>query len=94
MERKIFSSESVGRGHPDKVCDQISDALLDEILKQDENSRCAIECLITKGLLVISGEVTSKACVDYEKVARDVEYFAKKEGLTAHAKSAVVRLED
>lgn len=72
MERKIFSSESVGRGHPDKVCDQISDAILDECLMQDENSRCAIECLITKGLLVISGEITSKAVVDYVAVARSV----------------------
>ena len=72
MERRIFSSESVGRGHPDKVCDQISDAILDECLRQDENSRCAIECLITKGLLVISGEVTSKARLNYESIARGI----------------------
>lgn len=72
MNKKIFSSESVGRGHPDKVCDQISDAILDECLRQDENSRCAIECLITKDLLVISGEVTSKARLDYERIARGI----------------------
>ena len=60
----LFTSESVTEGHPDKICDQISDALLDEYLKQDPDSRVAIETLVTTGLVVIAGEVTSKAKFD------------------------------
>ena len=67
----IFSSESVTEGHPDKVCDQVSDAILDAALKQDTNSRVAIEALVTTGLCVIAGEVTTKAILDYQKIARD-----------------------
>ncbi|MBS3058225.1 MAG: methionine adenosyltransferase [Candidatus Diapherotrites archaeon] len=67
----IFSSESVTEGHPDKVCDAVSDAILDAALKQDTNSRVAIEALVTTGLCVIAGEVTTKAILDYQKIARD-----------------------
>ena len=68
----LFTSESVSEGHPDKVADQISDALLDEFLKQDPDSKFACETLVTTGLVVLSGEVKSKAYVDVQQVARSV----------------------
>jgi S-adenosylmethionine synthetase len=68
----LFTSESVSEGHPDKVADQISDALLDEFLRQDPNSKVACETLVTTGLAVLSGEVKSQAYVDVQKVARKV----------------------
>jgi S-adenosylmethionine synthetase len=68
----LFTSESVSEGHPDKVADQISDALLDEFLKQDPSSKVACETLVTTGLVVLSGEVKTSAYVDVQKVARDV----------------------
>ena len=68
----LFTSESVSEGHPDKVADQISDALLDEFLRQDPTSKVACETLVTTGLVVLSGEVKTEAYVDVQKVARDV----------------------
>ena len=71
MNRKyLFTSESVTEGHPDKLCDQISDAILDAMLRKDPNSRVAVECLTTTGLVVIAGEVTTKADVDIQDIAR------------------------
>ena len=72
LQDYIFTSESVSEGHPDKVCDQISDAILDEHLKGDNRSRVALESLVTTDLIVLSGEITSKTKVDYEKIARGV----------------------
>ena len=72
MERILFTSESVSEGHPDKICDQISDAILDACLAQDPYSRVACECFITTNLLVIGGEITTQAVVDYEGIARQV----------------------
>lgn len=72
MEKNLFTSESVSEGHPDKLCDQISDAILDECLRQDKYSRVACECFVTTNLLVIGGEITTNAKVDYEAVARNV----------------------
>ena len=72
MEKNLFTSESVSEGHPDKLCDQISDAILDECLRQDKYSRVACECFATTNLLVIGGEITTNAKVDYEAVACDV----------------------
>ena len=69
--KKFFTSESVTEGHPDKLCDQISDAVVDEILKRDESARCAVECCAAYDRLLIMGEVTTTAEVDYEKIARD-----------------------
>lgn len=69
---KIYTVESVTSGHPDKVCDQISDAVLDECLKQDPKSRVAVETFGSHGLLVIGGEVTTNAKVNYEEIARKV----------------------
>lgn len=71
-EKVLFTSESVSKGHPDKVCDQISDAILDACLKEDPNSRVACEVFATTDLVVIGGEITTIAEVNYEQVARDV----------------------
>lgn len=68
----LFTSESVSEGHPDKVSDQISDAVLDAMLSEDPHSRVAVETLVTTGLVVLSGEVTTKAYVDVQEVARQV----------------------
>jgi S-adenosylmethionine synthetase len=68
--RRFFTSESVSQGHPDKVCDQISDSILDAMLAQDPNSRVACETLATTGLVVVAGEITSKAVVDFQGVVR------------------------
>ena len=65
-----FTSESVTEGHPDKVCDQISDSILDAMLSQDKESRCAAECLITKNIIHIAGEVKTNAKIDAEQIAR------------------------
>lgn len=70
--KRFFTSESVTEGHPDKVCDRISDGILDELLRQDETTRGAIECCAAYNTLFITGEVTSKAVVNYEEVARKV----------------------
>ncbi len=71
MEKKLFTSESVTEGHPDKICDTISDAILDEILKQDPMSRVACETCVTTGLVIVMGEVTTEAYVDIQKIVRD-----------------------
>ena len=70
MVKFIFTSESVSEGHPDKVCDAISDAILDEYLKQDPNSRVACETLATTGTVFVSGEITSTATVDVENIVK------------------------
>ncbi|MDQ3013212.1 MAG: methionine adenosyltransferase [Acidobacteriota bacterium] len=69
--RFLFTSESVTEGHPDKICDQISDAILDAVLAEDPHGRVACETLATTGLIIISGEITTTARVDYQKVARE-----------------------
>lgn len=68
--KNIFSCESVGKGHPDKAADQIADAILDECLKNDKNARCAIECLITKDVLILGGEVSLNSQINFEAIAR------------------------
>jgi S-adenosylmethionine synthetase len=69
--RFLFTSESVTEGHPDKICDQISDAILDEVLKQDDRGRVACETMVMTGLIIVGGEITTTALVDYPKVARE-----------------------
>ena len=69
--RKLFTSESVTEGHPDKVCDLISDSILDAYLEQDENSRVACETVASKGEIIVTGEITSKGTVDIEKIVRN-----------------------
>lgn len=71
MEKLLFTSESVTEGHPDKMCDQISDAVLDAMLQQDPMSRVACETAITTGLVLVMGEITTKAYVDLQKVVRE-----------------------
>ena len=68
--KKFFTSESVTEGHPDKLCDSISDAIVDEILKADPSARCAVECCAAYNRLLIMGEVSTFADVNYEEVAR------------------------
>ena len=83
--KHLFSSESVSIGHPDKICDQISDAILDAALQSDPLSRVAVETLATRNRIIISGEVTTKAKIDYKKIIRDVVkdigYDSKEKGL-------------
>jgi S-adenosylmethionine synthetase len=69
MHQKLYTSESVGKGHPDKICDQIADLILDACLKQDKNSRVACEVLASNRLIVIGGEITTKSYVDVVKIA-------------------------
>src|ERR1700741_343407 len=67
----LFTSESVSEGHPDKMCDQVSDAVLDALITEDPNSRVALETLVKTGLIVLAGEITSRAHPDFVRIARD-----------------------
>ena len=71
MEKRLFTSESVTEGHPDKMCDQISDAILDALMEQDPMSRVACETAVTTGLVMVMGEITTKAYVDIQKIVRE-----------------------
>ncbi|MFA4990170.1 MAG: methionine adenosyltransferase [Candidatus Omnitrophota bacterium] len=86
--KHFFTSESVGEGHPDKVCDQISDGVLDEVLRQDPYGRVACETFVTMGLLIVGGEVTTTAYVDIQKLARgiikEIGYTHPKYGFDYH----------
>lgn len=72
MTKRLFTSESVTEGHPDKLCDQISDAILDAIIEKDPNSRVAADTTVTKGLVLVVGEITTECYVDIPKIIRDV----------------------
>ena len=71
MSTRLFTSESVSMGHPDKVADQVSDAILDALLAQDPNSRVACETMVTTGLCVVAGEITTDAVINYQDIARN-----------------------
>lgn len=92
----LFSSESVTEGHPDKIADQISDAVLDEVLKNDPKGRVACETLLATGLVLIAGEITTNATIDYVKIARDtieqVGYTRAKYGFDAHTCSVITAM--
>lgn len=97
MERNyLFTSESVTEGHPDKICDQISDAILDEFLKQDPDSRVAVETMTTTGIIFVAGEVTSKAKFDIQDVVRrtirEIGYDNPAYGFDADSCSVLVSL--
>ena len=93
----VFTSESVNEGHPDKVCDQISDAILDAILAEDADSRVACEALIKTGLVVIAGEITSRARVEFgeiaKKVIRDIGYTTAESGFNCDSCAIVTAIE-
>jgi len=97
MERNyLFTSESVTEGHPDKVCDQVSDAILDEFLRQDPESRVAVETMTTTGMVVVAGEVTSKAKFDVQEIVRktlrEIGYDNPQYGFDADSCSVLVSL--
>ena len=83
MSKYVFSSESVTEGHPDKICDQVSDAVLDALLTEDPSSRVACETVVNTGLCLITGEISSKAKVDFNKLVRQVINEIGYEGATA-----------
>ena len=97
MYKQLFTSESVTEGHPDKVCDKISDSVLDELIKQDPNSRVALETVCNTGFALLTGEITTKAKVDYEAVARkailDIGYDAEEKGFDGNTCEIMVRLD-
>ncbi len=72
MKKYFYTSESVTEGHPDKLCDLISDSILDECLRQDENSRVAVETFASNNLITVAGQITTKADFDVEKIVRNV----------------------
>ena len=72
MARRLFTSESVTEGHPDKICDQISDGILDAILEQDPTARVACETVVTTGIVFVMGEITTSGYVDIPKIARKI----------------------
>ncbi|MDD6981415.1 MAG: methionine adenosyltransferase [Clostridia bacterium] len=88
MSKKLFTSESVTEGHPDKICDKISDAILDELLRQDPMSRAAVETFATTGIITVMGEVTTEAYVDIPEVVRrtveEIGYDRAKYGFDCH----------
>lgn len=96
--KKFFTSESVTEGHPDKVCDQISDAVLDAILKEDPNSRVACETFVTTGLVVVAGEISTKCYIDIQKLVRDtvrnIGYTRAKYGFDADTCGVMVALDE
>jgi S-adenosylmethionine synthetase len=98
MQKRLFTSESVTEGHPDKICDQISDAILDELLKQDPMSRVACETVVTTGLVLVMGEITTQGYVDIQKIVRDtireIGYDRAKYGFDADTCGVIVSINE
>jgi S-adenosylmethionine synthetase len=98
MNKLLFTSESVTEGHPDKICDQISDAVLDALLEQDPMSRVACETAITTGLVLVMGEITTNGYVDIQKIARDtireIGYDRSEYGFDANTCGVIVALDE
>ena len=98
MEKLLFTSESVTEGHPDKMCDAISDAILDALLEQDPMSRVACETATTTGLVLVMGEITTKAYVDIQKIVRDtireIGYTRGKYGFDADTCGVITAIDE
>lgn len=98
MEKRLFTSESVTEGHPDKICDQISDAVLDALMEQDPMSRVACETAITTGLVLVMGEITTNAYVDIQKIVREtvdeIGYNRGKYGFDAHTCGVITAIDE
>ena len=98
MQKRLFTSESVTEGHPDKICDQISDAVLDALLIQDPMSRVACETAITTGLVLVMGEITTQGYVDIQKIVRDtireIGYDCSEYGFDANTCGVIVALDE
>lgn len=98
MEKLLFTSESVTEGHPDKICDAISDAVLDALIEQDPNSRVACETAITTGLVLVMGEITTNAYVDIQKIVRDtvdgIGYNRAKYGFDAYTCGVITAIDE
>ena len=98
MEKRLFTSESVTEGHPDKMCDQISDAILDALMAQDPMSRVACETSTTTGLVLVMGEITTKAYVDIQKIVRDtikeIGYTRGKYGFDAETCGVITAIDE
>ncbi|HEY8364503.1 MAG TPA: methionine adenosyltransferase [Haloplasmataceae bacterium] len=97
-ERKLFTSESVTEGHPDKICDQISDAILDAIIQDDKDARVACEVAVTTGLVLVMGEISTSTYVDIQKIVRDtvrdIGYDRAKYGFDADTCAVLVALDE
>lgn len=98
MARHFFTSESVTEGHPDKICDQISDAVLDEIMAHDPAGRVACECAVTTGMIMVMGEITTSCYVDIPKIARsvvrEIGYTRAKYGFDADTCSVITSIDE
>lgn len=98
MERRLFTSESVSEGHPDKVADQISDAILDNILAQDKNARVACETIVTTGLVMVFGEISTSAYVDIQAIVRqtikEIGYTRAKYGFDAETCAVLTSIDE
>ena len=98
MEKLLFTSESVTEGHPDKMCDQISDAILDAIMEKDPMSRVACETATTTGLVLVMGEITTNAYVDIQKIVRDtvreIGYDRGKYGFDADTCAVITAIDE
>ncbi len=97
-KRRLFTSESVTEGHPDKICDQISDAILDEILKRDPMARVACETTVTTGLVLVAGEITTKVYVDIPSIVRqtvkEIGYTRAKFGFDAETCAVLTSIDE
>ena len=97
MKKRLFTSEAVTEGHPDKICDQIADAILDALIEQDPMSRVACEVCVTTDFVLVMGEITSKASIDYEKIVRNtirgIGYTNREYGFDADACKVVLKID-